>query len=213
MTSDYGSTLALHARGLARLALGDAAAGSDFLAVGRALAELDEVNPALVAWRSDAAHAFVLAGDARTARTLAREELTLARRVGAPRAISIALRAVARTEDGAERVRMLREATAATDASPARLERAIAYADLGSALLEDGDREGAYDALRTAHEVAHQCRAVALEARTRAALRRLGRRPRRAARSGRTHSPMPNGVWPNWPRAEHPTERSPRSWS
>lgn len=57
-------------------------------------------NPALVAWRSQAALAFMRLGDRGEARRLATEELALARAWGAPRALGAALRAMGLVEGG-----------------------------------------------------------------------------------------------------------------
>jgi tetratricopeptide (TPR) repeat protein len=79
-------------------------------------------------WRSRSAFAYAALGRRPAALALAREELELARRYGAPRAIGIALRTLGAIADELER---LEEAVEVLGASPARLEHAYALADLG----------------------------------------------------------------------------------
>ena len=90
-----------------------------------------EPNPAVVDWRSLAALAHAMLGEHDAAIDLVREELGLARRFGAPRAIGIALRTLGVV--GAD-LRSLEEAVAVLGDCGARLEHARALTDLGVAL-------------------------------------------------------------------------------
>jgi DNA-binding CsgD family transcriptional regulator len=178
----YTGAMLLHARGRLHLALGaTAAAVADLRACGRRLDAHGEPNPALIPWRS--ALAIGLGG--REGEALADDELRIARRYGAPRAIGIALRARALLHpEPAGRAPGLREAAAILAGSPARLEHARALADLGEALLGAGTREAAREALHDAYELAHRCGAAAVAAQAAAALRVAGARPRRPFRRG-----------------------------
>jgi DNA-binding CsgD family transcriptional regulator/type II secretory pathway predicted ATPase ExeA len=180
LPDDYQVTMALHARGVARLAAGDLdGAADDLLTCGARLAEIGEVHPGALAWRSPAARALAARGEERAARALAAEELVLARAAGAPRAISIALRAVAAIEPGASALPALREAVAVTADSPAVLEHGHALADLGAMLVDAGRPDEAREFLEGALDVAHDCDATPLQRRVVTALARTGRRPRR----------------------------------
>jgi DNA-binding CsgD family transcriptional regulator len=170
----------LHARGRARAALGDlSAAVADFRAAGRIVVGWGEINPATVCWRSSLALALHALGDASDARDLVEEELSLARRFGAARAIGIALRARALVNGGDRGLAGLREAVDTLGAGPARLEHARALVDLGAALRRAGQRRDARTALESALDAANRCGAHRLTARARDELRAAGARPRR----------------------------------
>jgi DNA-binding CsgD family transcriptional regulator len=178
--------LLLHARGRLRVEQGDLRAGlEDLLECGRRERELDEPNPAVLDWRSQAALALVATGQPEAAGRLAREELALAGAFGAPRAIGIAQRALGLVVGGSEGLELLRASAATLAGSPARLEHARALADLGAALRRVGFLTDARAALRRALELAHECHAGALEERALTELQRAGGRPRRIALSGR----------------------------
>jgi DNA-binding CsgD family transcriptional regulator len=184
LPDDYQLTMALHARGAAYLAAGDLdGAAQDLLACGARLAEIGEVNPGALSWRSLAARAVAAQGDHDAARVLATEELALARAFGAPRAISIALRATAAVDPSTDALAALREAVTITTDSPAVLEHGEARADLGAVLVDHGRPDEARVHLEIALDVAHDCEAAPLRRRTVAALAPTGRRPRRP-RSG-----------------------------
>jgi ATP/maltotriose-dependent transcriptional regulator MalT len=115
-----------------RLAQGRAAeAAHELLALGRDLDAVGIVNPAISPWRSMAAIALLRGGSPERALAPAAEEVELARRWGAPRALGIALRAhgLATGDLGA-----LEEAADVLAGSHARLEHARALTDLGAAL-------------------------------------------------------------------------------
>ncbi|MFB7380976.1 helix-turn-helix transcriptional regulator [Kitasatospora purpeofusca] len=170
-----------------RLARGDAPAlvARDALEVGRAARELGVLNPAVVQWRVPAALALHADGRTEQARELAAEELELARGWGAPAPVGRALRALAvlaPERNGA--LELLRESVAVLSGSTARLDRAAAQADLGTALQAAGLGAEARSLLRSALDTADRCGARPLAERVRAALRAAGARPRRSALSG-----------------------------
>ena len=87
------SNFLLASRGRLRCATGDAQAGlEDLLGCGARLSRAGIINPALIAWRSDAALAHLALGQLGEARRLAADELELAQRFGAPRATGISSR-------------------------------------------------------------------------------------------------------------------------
>ncbi len=145
-------------------------------------------NPAfLSAWRSATARAFVALGRGEEARALASEELVLARRFGAPRAVSVAMRAVAHVEahgdlDGP--IAMLEEAVRIAAGSEARLEHCRANLELGATLRRGGRRTDAGRALGEALELARACGARRLEEVVVAELDVAGARVQRAALRG-----------------------------
>jgi DNA-binding CsgD family transcriptional regulator len=181
----YTIHLLLYARGRLRIAAGAQEEGlADLLECGRRQTALGEPNPSLIPWRSEAALALRVTGEHDEARRLCAEELDLARKFGAPRAIGISLRAAGVVERGSAGLALVREAVELLARSPARLEHARALADLGELLEQEGRRTDARDALREALELAHRCGASALEARLLDALRAAGARPRRPVLSG-----------------------------
>lgn len=184
LPATYPVTMGLHLRGRLRLAAGDAAgAAEDLLECGRRLQDAGEHNPTYLDWRSCAAPALERIGEHDRARDLVGDELTLARRFGAPRATALALRARAALR-GADALDDLRAAAGVLDGSPARLARAHVLGDLGAALLERGRATEAREPLSAAAELSQHCGSTALTATVLADLRRTGARPRRTARSG-----------------------------
>jgi len=184
-TRVYATAQLLLARGRLRLAQGRVEDGIEALREsGRWSLETDVVNPASGAWRSELAHALVGLGQTVEARRLAEEELELARRVGAPRTLAVALRAAARVEGGRNEIKMLREAISVLEKSPARLERARAHAALGAALRRTIAPGDAREPLRVAVDLASQCGARPLEDWALEELRGTGARPRRRAATG-----------------------------
>jgi len=136
------------------------------------------LNPILLPWRSDLA--MNLPAEARAeARSLAAAELELARAMDVPRAVGVALRAVAALEGDADAVDLLRYAAAVLEASPSILELARAHLDLGAALRRLGHRIEAREPLRQALEIATRCGAVPLAERAREESVLAGARPRR----------------------------------
>jgi DNA-binding CsgD family transcriptional regulator len=178
----YPALWVLLARGRLRLAQARASdAAADLREAGKRASGIGQISPTVAPWRSRLAQALLGLGEREEARALAAEELGLAQRAGAPRAIGIALRALGCCDDDVPR---LREAVAVLHGSGARLERARAHADLGTALRRAGDVEQARDSLRCAVELAHRCGADALEDHALAELRASGARPRRRVTSG-----------------------------
>ncbi len=145
-------------------------------------------NPACYAgWRSASALALASLGRMAEAQELAAEELELARRFGAPRAISVALRALAHVGVDAELHRplaQLEEAVALAGASEARLEHGRAQLELGTMLRRAGRRSDAGRALGDALEIARACGARMLEERALEELEVAGARVQRAALRG-----------------------------
>jgi DNA-binding CsgD family transcriptional regulator len=175
--------------GLGRLALVERRAGealAHFEAWRDAVADVR--NPASFAgWRTASARALSALGRGAEASALAAEELELARRFGAPRAISVGLREVARTGAGGdleEPIALLTEAVAIAGASEARLEHCRALLELGTILRRAGRRTEAGRALGEAVELARACGARLLQERADAELEVAGTRVQRAARRG-----------------------------
>jgi DNA-binding CsgD family transcriptional regulator len=176
----------LDSRARLSLARGDpASALRDFLACGERLEPLGMSHPAVVPWRSGAARAAFLTGDARLAGQLADRDLDLARRFGAPWALGLALRTAGEISGGDRGLDLLREAVAVLRGSDGRCELAAALAALGAALLSEGHRLVARECLAEAYALAHECGATALGATVRARLVAAGARPRRPALTGR----------------------------
>jgi len=173
--------------GRARLALAgrrpqDALA--DLRACEDLLDRLAITSPAVIAWRSLAAHARLLMGQNAEARRLAAQEMALARAHGAPRVLGVALRAMGLAEGGERGLGLLRESASVLERSGARLERARTQHELGAALRRAGRRADAREPLEAAMDLAHRCGALALEEEARTELRAAGARPRRPVRSG-----------------------------
>jgi DNA-binding CsgD family transcriptional regulator len=172
------------ARGRLRLAeRRPAVALGDLLAAGDLFARLHISTPT-IAWRSDAALAHLALGAQAEARTLAAEEVTLARAFKGPRTLGVALRGAALTDGGSRGIELLRQAVRVLGDSGARLEHARAMADLGAALRRAGQRAESREVLRPALDLAHRCGAIALTERIRAELLAAGGRPRRLVLSG-----------------------------
>lgn len=136
-----------------------------------------------IAWRSQAALCHLALGDDERARELAGEELELARRFGAQRAIGVALHAQALAHAADQDI--LAEAVEVLHGCGARLEHARALVDLGSSIRRSGNRADARPTLAEGADLAHRCGATALVEHAREELRLAGARPRRIAQSGR----------------------------
>jgi DNA-binding CsgD family transcriptional regulator len=157
---------------------------ADFRRAGELAASIGGENPAYCAWRSQAALALHRSGQGEAAQELAREELELSRRWGAPRAIGFSLRALGLTEGGSIGQGLLREAVDVLADSPARLEHARALIDLGAALRRANSRSEARKHLREGVDLAHQCGAGALVSRANEELAATGAHPRSVMLSG-----------------------------
>jgi DNA-binding CsgD family transcriptional regulator/tetratricopeptide (TPR) repeat protein len=168
-----------------RMLKGDLAGGlEDTLEAGRLFEAVGGRNPALLAWRSEAALALLQLGERDEARRLAGEELELARSWGAPRALGAALRAAGLVEGGKKGLALLEEAVEVLADSPAKLEHAKARTELGAALRRAKHRTQAREQLRQALELATVCGAAPLAARAETELLATGARPRRISLSG-----------------------------
>ena len=136
-------------------------------------------------WQAPAAIAASLLGNREQAVALARDEVEIRRRAGAPGALGVALRAAALVGDPDERVEALEQAVSALEESQAKLELARALGDLGGALRRANARAAARPLLERSFDLAQSCRATALAATIRDELLATGARPRRAMlRSG-----------------------------
>jgi DNA-binding CsgD family transcriptional regulator len=181
----YPSAWLLLARGRLRRAQGRAEeAVHDLREAGQRATEIGHVNPAAVGWRAELVHALADLDREAEAAPLAAEELERARAFGAPRALAVALRSSARVAEPSDAIALLREAVDLTESSPAQLDRARAFADLGAALREVGSVEDARGALRIAVELAHLCGAQSLADEALEELRATGARPRRRMTTG-----------------------------
>ncbi|MGW7516455.1 AAA family ATPase [Streptomyces sp. NPDC054796] len=175
----------LFQRGRLHLAAGRTEAGlADLWECGRLLTARGWLNPAVCAWRSEAALAHLALGQRAEAERLARDEVNLARRWGAPHVVGRALRAAAQVAGGRQRTALLNEAvelfrSAGTDFQEAQVRR-----DLGSDLLRAGKRREARLQLRTAAGLAERSGAARLVAELRRDLADAGAKPRRHAETG-----------------------------
>jgi DNA-binding CsgD family transcriptional regulator len=161
-----------------------AAALRDALAAGRTVRAWGAANPSMVGWRGLAALAHSHLAHPHEALRLAREEVKLADRFGAPRALGIALRTRGLVRGGGEGLADLRRAVVVLEQSGAHLEHARALAELGAALRRAGQRAQAREPLRLAVDIASRCGAGRVAERARAELRVTGARPRRLLLSG-----------------------------
>jgi DNA-binding CsgD family transcriptional regulator len=178
--------IALYARARMALAQHDGrAAMVDAEAAGRELVEGFGVDhPGFIPWRCTAALAALALDDRARARTLAQDALERARWSNVARAIGLALRTVAATSHGSQKVALLTEAAGALQCSPSRLERAHVLSELGRALLRAGHRHDAQRPLREALALADGMGAIPLAQAARTDLHAAGARPRRAALTG-----------------------------
>jgi DNA-binding CsgD family transcriptional regulator len=176
----------LDSRALLRMLRGDLrGAIADSVECGRRAEAIGMRNPAFMAWRSRAALCLAELGEEpERARALAEEDLRLARAWGAPRALGVALRAKGLVLGGEEGVRLLRDAVAALDGSPARLEHARALVELGAAMRRAGSRADAREPLKAGLSLARHCGAVPLVERAYDELSAAGARPRKIVRTG-----------------------------
>jgi len=136
-----GSTGAYATHALAELASAQAdheLAAHLYSEVGRMVSDrLD--NPAILPWRAGESLARIRLGDTRAAVSLARENLELAQRFGAPYAVAQAMRTVAAVDASIDRIGVLREALEVLRHTQApRLEAQIATDLAGMVLLSHG---------------------------------------------------------------------------
>src|SRR3954449_6848397 len=157
---------------------------ADFLEAGRVATAAGTENPGVVPWRSLAALSLNHLGREPEALELAREELDLSRRWGAPRTVGISLRALGLVEGGEAGERLLQEAVEVLAGSPARLEHARALVDLGAVLRRSNSRSEARQLLRDGVELAQRCGATALVERANDELAATGAHRRTVLLSG-----------------------------
>jgi len=171
-------------RGRLRLIDGDAEGA---LAEARRAGEIYEaargVGSTWASWRTLAVEALLALDRGPEAIELAKTELDLAARWGAPRQHGAALRALA-AADEKRREKLLDEAVEVLDGSEARLELAAALIDLGAEVRRRNRKSGSREPLMRGMDLAHDCGAEPLADRARTELRASGMRVRRTALSG-----------------------------
>lgn len=163
------------------------AALAQLSAAGEEMALGVGTNPAMMPWRALTARLLATrdAGDDRArARTLADEELELARRFGARGTIAIAEHAVAWAGEPELRIERLRGAVATHADGERACEQIETLIDLGRELHAAGYPHDARDPLREALHLSHERGAGGLAERARSALVAAGGRPRRPAMRG-----------------------------
>ncbi|MEV4612609.1 AAA family ATPase [Kitasatospora sp. NPDC049258] len=157
---------------------------ADFLACGRRMCARAMPGPGFLAWRAEAALMHAALGRHEAARTLAAEELDLARDWGVPESVGSALRAAGAVTGGPEGLAMLRQSVEVLAGTTASLGHAQALADLGAHARRAGRFDEARDHLQQAVDLAHGIGATAVADRALAELRAIGDRPRTRAFSG-----------------------------
>jgi DNA-binding CsgD family transcriptional regulator len=164
------------------------AALADALTAGRMSRHMGFEFPACAAagltWCSEAALAHHFLGEEDAARAMARQQLELTRRWGAPRFLGQSLRILGVVEGGHTGLKHLREAAAVLESSPAGLDRGYAWLDLGAALRRANQRAAAREPLRAALELAQRGGATLLAERAHEELIASGARPRRLLLTG-----------------------------
>jgi DNA-binding CsgD family transcriptional regulator len=178
----------LHTRGLIRAAAGQLeAALDDLVASGHGT-----LNPALLAWRSDAARVALRLGDRQRASQLADEELELAQAFGARRALGIALRQAGLVAESRTR---LESSVEVLRGSGALLELARALLALGAFARRSGERVTARGPLREALDLAQRLGARATAALAADELLASGaRRPKRSLTGADSLTPSEHRV-------------------
>ena len=172
------------ARGRLAAATGDwERALEELLACGESAESMLLVNPAMFPWRSEAGLAALRLGRPEQARELIGEELTLAERFGAPRALGVARRAAALLESGPKVEEELGSAADLLKRCGARVELAYTLVELGGAIRRSGRPTKARDALREAIAVGEEAGARRAARLAREELQRAGGRAG-ARRSG-----------------------------
>ncbi|MEV0880920.1 AAA family ATPase [Micromonospora echinofusca] len=147
----------LQARGMHALATGSPeAALADFQLCGQLMNRWRLDFSGLIPWRTESARALLRMGRRQQAGRLVRDELARLRPVHV-RYRAAALRVLAATEDGPDRIPHLRSAVRLLRQCGDRMELAHNLADLGHAYQQAGDRRQARVASRTARELAEEC--------------------------------------------------------
>jgi len=145
-----------------------------FLEAGEGMRELGIDNPALFPWRSHAARSGAVLGDTLSAKSLAADEVELARRWAAPRALSTALTASAVVTGDAEAAQ---EAIAVLGPVEAGLHRAKALVDLGAIQLDAGLVDQGQEHLQAGFALAQEVGAKPVSLRATRLIKRSGARP------------------------------------
>nr|UPN68094.1 putative LuxR transcriptional regulator [Saccharothrix sp.] len=168
---------ALAARAAVHLAAGrfDHAV-EDYRSCGRVLGSAGIHNPAVIPWRARAALGAIAVRRFDLAVVLAEEELTAARRWGAPRTVGRALRALALARRDSRSVALLGEAAELFDLARATDEVMQTLFDLGVLHAEHNDVVAGRSTLEAAGELARAHDNSLWRRRTDAALRRLAPR-------------------------------------
>ena len=184
--SDHAHLLSLmDSRARLSIARGETRRGmAELLEAGRRFEAVGGSNPAFLPWRSGAAIALAKMGERDRGQELAEQEVTLARRWGAPRALGRALRASAAVARGRRAQELLEEAVQVLDGSLARLELAKSLVELGAALRRGNQGVQAREPLRRGLELAVFCGAEPVIEHARTELLATGARPRRVALTG-----------------------------
>lgn len=145
-----------------------------FLDAGQGMRELGIDNPAVFAWRAHAARSAAALGDIPAAKSLAADEVDLARRWGAPRALSTALAASAVVNGDPAAAH---EALAVLGPVDAGLHRARALVDLGTILVESGRAGHGQEHLQEGFALAQEVGAKPVALRATRLIKRSGGRP------------------------------------
>jgi DNA-binding CsgD family transcriptional regulator len=172
-------------RGRLRIETGSPERGvEELLQVGESVRLVSLDNPSAVPWRSWAAEGLRLLDRKDEARTLAEEELVLARRWGDPHAIGASLRVLGLVEGAEAGIALLREAVEVLADSEGRLEHARALVDLGAALRRANQRTEARERLRDGVDLARALGAFGLAERANEEIAATGARPRKVLQTG-----------------------------
>jgi DNA-binding CsgD family transcriptional regulator len=143
----------------------------------------DVTHPGVFPWRSPKAEVLDRMGRTDEAIALMKEDLELAREIGAPRTLGRTLRILGQLERQ-EGMEHLKEAVEVLDGAPARLELAKALCALGTAIRLGRKPSDAREPLQRAIELATACGAEPVVERARSELYATGARPRRDALKG-----------------------------
>jgi DNA-binding CsgD family transcriptional regulator len=165
------------ARGRLAAATGDwERALEEFLACGQTAESMGLVNPAMFPWRSEAGIAAVRLNRPEQARELTAQELVLAERFGAPRALGVARRAAALLESGPTVLEGLAQAVELFKGCGAYVELAYTLVELGGVIRRSGRPTEARDPLREALAIAQDAGARRVARLAREELQRAGGR-------------------------------------
>ncbi|WP_157171934.1 helix-turn-helix transcriptional regulator [Nocardia higoensis] len=127
---------------------------ADHMASGKVLTALNVANPAIVPWRSKAAHAAAGLGRCDLAAALAEDELAAARRWGSPGAVGRALHALGMARQDSRSIATLERAVELLDLAGLRYELMGALCDLGQLYAVWGDAGRSRSVVETATELA-----------------------------------------------------------